>query len=810
MSASANAVEQRAEEIFAARSTAIWRQTDRFFIVLFALQFVAGVLFALFVSPRTWSGAASQVHLHVWTAILLGGLIPAFPICLALCLPGHFITRCTVATAQVLVSALLIHLSGGRIETHFHVFGSLAFIAFYRDWRILLPATAAVAVDHLVRGIYWPESVYGVLTASVWRSGEHAAWVVFEDVVLILACRRSVRELRETAGVQAALEVANANFEARVAERTRALDQRTGELADAHAHMHAILDGAADAIVTIDEGGTILSFNAAAERSFGYPAAEAIGSPVTILMPAPHRARHGDYMRAYLETGARHALGATRELLAQRRDGSMFPIELRVSELRVAGKPLFCGIIRDITRRREMDELQAERERCTGLIADVAVALNLGGPMRTVLQKCADAIVQRLDAAFARVWTLDDDGDVLVLQASAGMYTHVDGGHARVPVGQFKIGRIAARRTPHLTNDVCSDPHVGDPAWARREGLVAFAGYPLIVNDALVGVVALFARQPLTDATRTALGAAADNIASGIGRKRVEERLALTQSELVRASRTAGMAEIATGVLHNVGNALNSVNVSASVVKDRVRGLRVDNLSRATALIREHTGDLVRFLETDDRGRRLPGYLLKLADNLTGEQSAILEELGALAERIEHIKTIVSTQQTYARPGGVVETFSLEALVEDALCMHVAGFERHGIVLRREFDASLPTLETDKHKLLQILLNLIGNARQAMRDPHVATRILTVRIGVRETRAYIEVGDTGVGIPQENLARIFSHGFTTKADGHGFGLHSSANAAKELGGSIEARSPGPGGGATFVVEVPLTLHEVSP
>ena len=141
----------------------------------------AGIVFALWVSPLTWEGADSSTHLHVWAAVLLGGIISLFPALLGWLRPGLPSTRYTIAVAQMLMGALLIHLTGGRIETHFHVFGSLAFLAFYRDWRVLIPATIVVALDHMLRGMFWPQSVYGVLVASQWRWLEHAAWVVFED-----------------------------------------------------------------------------------------------------------------------------------------------------------------------------------------------------------------------------------------------------------------------------------------------------------------------------------------------------------------------------------------------------------------------------------------------------------------------------------------------------------------------------------------------------------------------------------------------------------------------------------------------------
>jgi two-component system sensor histidine kinase/response regulator len=198
-----------ADALFHAHQQEIYRQTDRLFAYLMVLQWVMGIVFALWVSPRTWFGAASQTHTHVWAAVLLGGALNLCPALLALLRPGLASTRYTIATAQMLAGALLIHLTGGRIETHFHVFGSLAFLAFYRDWRVLVPATVVVAVDHLLRGIFWPQSVYGVLVPSEWRWLEHAAWVAFEDVFLVVSCLRGTRELRQTAERTAILQQAH-------------------------------------------------------------------------------------------------------------------------------------------------------------------------------------------------------------------------------------------------------------------------------------------------------------------------------------------------------------------------------------------------------------------------------------------------------------------------------------------------------------------------------------------------------------------------------------------------------------------------
>jgi two-component system, sensor histidine kinase and response regulator len=199
----------RAEELFQQHRRQIFRQTDQLFARLMLFQWVASIIIAVVVSPRTWDGASSQIHIHVWSAILIGGAISLFPVWMTRVWPGAVATRHVIAVAQMLMSALLISLTGGRIETHFHVFGSLVVLSFYRDWRVLIPATVVVALDHFLRGVYLPYSVYGVLSASPWRSIEHAGWVIFENVFLVISCFRSIREMRFIANRTAALEASD-------------------------------------------------------------------------------------------------------------------------------------------------------------------------------------------------------------------------------------------------------------------------------------------------------------------------------------------------------------------------------------------------------------------------------------------------------------------------------------------------------------------------------------------------------------------------------------------------------------------------
>jgi signal transduction histidine kinase len=213
----------RIAEIFNEHQQDICKRTDHMFAVLMALQWIAGIAAAYWISPLAWAGGTSRIHLHIWAALILGGAISSLPIFLAVIRPGSVSTRYTIAVGQMLTGALLIHLTGGRIETHFHVFGSLAFLSFYRDWRVLVPATIIVAVDHFLRGVFWPQSVYGVLTASQWRWAEHAGWVLFEDTFLLIAIKRSVSEMWSIAERTAEIESLNQGLEGRVAERTHQL-----------------------------------------------------------------------------------------------------------------------------------------------------------------------------------------------------------------------------------------------------------------------------------------------------------------------------------------------------------------------------------------------------------------------------------------------------------------------------------------------------------------------------------------------------------------------------------------------------------
>jgi len=282
--------------------------------------------------------------------------------------------------------------------------------------------------------------------------------------------------------------------------------------------------------------------------------------------------------------------------------------------------------------------------------------------------------------------------------------------------------------------------------------------------------------------------------------------LAETQQELIVASREAGMAEVATGVLHNVGNVLNSVNVSTTHIRERLERSEIATLGKLRDLLLQHKDDSGTFLTSDPRGKLVPGFIIQLSEQLTKEQAALQKDHDQLASNVEHIKEIVAMQQSYAKVSGFVERISISNLMEDALQMNYAGLARHGIKLVRKY-SEVPPVFADKHKILQILVNLVHNAKYALDGARTEDKTMTVEIRLQGAdRVLVMVQDNGVGISPENLTRIFSHGFTTRPNGHGFGLHSGANAAKEMGGQLTAHSDGPGKGALFTLELPLHGH----
>jgi two-component system, sensor histidine kinase ChiS len=402
------------------------------------------------------------------------------------------------------------------------------------------------------------------------------------------------------------------------------------------------------------------------------------------------------------------------------------------------------------------------------------------------------------------VLVVDDTPDVLayiaeLLQDECEVVTAADG----------ELAWALLQRVPvqAIVSDVMMPNLDGLGLTARLKATAGFAHVPIILLTARGG----------SGASVTGLDTGADDYiakpfspAELKARVRAVLRMGQLQTQLRDRSHQAGMAQIATNVLHNVGNVLNSVNVSAGLVTHRLQTSQVAGLTQAVALMDEHAEDLADFLCRDARGKLLPSYLGQLAQALVAEQHDVIEELRQLAKSVDHIKEIVATQQSYARAAGVVEAVLVRDLVDDALRMNAGALARHEVSVVKQL-ADLPLLPLDKHRALLILVNLISNAKYAMHCVHDRPRQLTLQAEAPSLQTLrIRLVDNGEGIAPENLARIFSHGFTTRRNGHGFGLHSCVLAAREMGGTLTAHSDGPGLGATFTLELPINALESIP
>jgi signal transduction histidine kinase len=294
-------------------------------------------------------------------------------------------------------------------------------------------------------------------------------------------------------------------------------------------------------------------------------------------------------------------------------------------------------------------------------------------------------------------------------------------------------------------------------------------------------------------------------------RKKAEAEKEKLYQQLMQASRQAGMADVASSVLHNVGNVLNSINVSTDTLIKTLKKPMVGDVCRIASMFREHQHDLQEFLTADPKGKQIPGYLGLVAESLSGSHQTIQNELDSLMKKVDHIKQVIMSQQDIARAGTVREAVSAEELLEQALVMAMPEPEKHRIQVEREY-GHVPRFITDRHQVMQILVNLITNAKNAMVEYPGHSHRLTLRVGAStdgKGSIRFEVSDTGRGIAPDDLPRLFTQGFTTRKTGHGLGLHSAAIAAKGVGGAIKGYSEGEGRGATFTVDLPLDLAEAA-
>lgn len=334
---------------------------DKIFRILLLCEWLFGIVVALFISPLTWAGSESSIHLHVWTALLLGGVIILPPVALGFLKPGEKLTSYVISIAQILFGSLLIHLMGGRIEAHFYIFGSLAFIATYRNWRLLIPVTIIIALDHYIRGVYWPESVYGLITGSEWRWLEHAGWVIFEDIFLIVSIIQGRNDSKNIALQRARLEVHASNVENLVEERTR-------ELLRGKAKLRTVLDHVTEGIITVQTSGKIITSNPAAWTMFESNEDELATKTLYDLLPGIT----GDQLDSFVEQTI--SSRGDVDFVAQKIAGQEFPVAIKVNKAIIEGEVVYIFLISDLTYQKEIED-QLAKEQATSVNSSKLAAI---------------------------------------------------------------------------------------------------------------------------------------------------------------------------------------------------------------------------------------------------------------------------------------------------------------------------------------------------------------------------------------------------------------------------------------------------
>jgi len=542
-------------------------------------------------------------------------------------------------------------------------------------------------------------------------------------------------------------------------------DQRTrASLRESEEYYRAVAEAATDAIITIDSDSTILIVNPATERIFGYSSEEMIGQPLTMLMPEYLRHLHKAGITRYLETGQKHIHWSAIQLRGLHKTGNEVPLEVSFAEFTRDRQRFFTGIARDISERKRLQDKQARLARHAVMHAEVSAAVSESEKsLRAMLQICAAAVVTHLDAAFARIWLLDEE--LLQLEASAGLYTHLDGQHARIPLGSFKIGLIATEQKPHLTNTVQTDERVSDKEWARQEQMISFAGYPLLVEGRTVGVIAMFARQPLEADVIEALASVAPIIAQGVERKRTQDTLRETQRELAHLNRVMTVGELTTSIAHEINQPLAAILMNGNAA--------------------------LRWLALD------PPNLEKVRDSAElilrdGERATqIIARIRALLKKSPPSKTLLDVNE----------------FVNEVVDLLQSEMVRNSVDSRVECANDLPRVPGDRIQLQQVLLNLIVNAVEAMMTVEDRQRrLLIVTDTFSETGVRVAVSDNGLGIDPQTANHLFDAFSTTKPGGMGMGLTISRSIIEAHGGHLWTQANDEFG-ATFQFTLPVVVNK---
>jgi PAS domain S-box-containing protein len=781
-------VMSRTEEFFKEHQQAVFRRTDRMFLVLMTIQWQAGITAAYWISPKAWAGQTGHAQPHILAALFLGGAISVLPIILALTRPGEALTRYTIAVSQMLMGALLIHLSGGRIETHFHVFGSLAFLSFYRDWRVLVPAIVVVAADHLLRGVFWPESIYGVLTVSGWRWLEHTGWMIFEGVFLVLVCLRSKTEMWEIASRTAESHIANESLDLELTKRKKAEE--------------ALRIGRDDLEVRVQERTAELRSEIAERtrsekvRAAAYRISEAASSAENLQ--ALFRSIHE------IVSGLISIDGFFIAQYERTSDVLTFPYFVdRYDEVpapRLAGKGLTGYVLRTgqplHAPSRVIDELINEGK--AELVGTPPVDW-IGVPLKTKDDTTGVLVVQSYTEG---VTFKEEDKDLLVFFSMQAAMA-IDHKRAEEALRQSEEGY------KQIVNDASDLIYRADAGGHFTFCNPTAARIMKCPETALIGrhYLELISPDHRPDAAR-------------FYGKQFKHRVPSTYFEFPTV--TCEASEIWLGQSVQIiieGDQITGFQAVARDITERKRA--EEELQRAKGAAEAANRSKSEFLANMSHEIRTPmnGVIgmteLALETDLTREQR---EYLNLVRDSAHSLLTVINDILDFSKiEAGKLDFDNIDFSLRDSIgeTMKSVSVRAHEKLL--ELVCRVPhdvpdALIGDPGRLRQIIVNLVGNAIKFTERGEVVMNIDTEFQDNDEVFLHFAVTDTGIGIPSEKQKVIFdafaqADGSTTrKYGGSGLGLAITSQLVEALGGRIGVESE-VGSGSTFHFTVRLSLQQ---